>query len=148
METSHPTNESKSANVEVPTSGQHFGNALLDAVTFPKRNTKFKLADFFQVEVDEFHQGVFLFLSAKKVKTTTDSKLFENIEFVDEYGWVISTYCYSSNYYYKIFICQYRAKPWHNNYHIRSYLAGINGCDGYTVVDTIEDFVDWMEVHQ
>ena len=29
METSHPTNESKSANVEVPTSGQHFGNALL-----------------------------------------------------------------------------------------------------------------------
>jgi hypothetical protein len=118
----------------------------LGAVTFPKRNTRFKLDDFFQVKVDDFHSGEFLFLSAKKVKTKSDAKLLDEVESFDEYGWIISTWCYNFKYYYKIFVCQYRQKAWKNHYHIESMLAGLNGCDGYAVNNTIEEFTEWMEV--
>ena len=124
-------------------------NQMLCAVTtFPKRNTRFKLEDFFQVEVDDFNNGYFLFLSAKKVKTKSDEKLMEDVESFDEYGWVISTWCYSCKYYYKIFVCNYKSKPWHNNYHIRSHLSAINGCDGFTATETIEEFISWMDLSQ
>ena len=54
------SNEEQNGNVAKP---------MLGAVTFPKRNTRFRLEDFFQVEVDDFHSGEFLFLRAKQTKT-------------------------------------------------------------------------------
>jgi len=126
----------------------NFAKPILGALTFPKRNTKFKLQDFFQVEVDDFHSGEFLFLSAKKVKTKHNEKLLQDVDSFDEYGWIISTWCYDCKYYYKIFICQYQQKDWKNNYHIESLLAELNGCDGYSVNDNITEFVQWMDVSQ
>lgn len=136
----------ESTNVQIKNESPNIANAVLGAVTFPKRNTRFKLDDFFQVEVDDFHSGKFLFLSAKKVKTKSDEKLLDEVESFDEYGWVISTWCYDCKYYYKIFVCQYRQKAWKNHYHIESMLAGLNGCDGYAVNSPIEEFVEWMDV--
>lgn len=138
-------NEQKVQNTHV---SQHSSNEMLCAVTFPKRNTKFKLQDFFQVEVDDFNNGNFLFLSAKKVKTKSNEKLREEVESFDEYGWLISTWCYDCKYYYKIFVCGYKPKAWKNNYHIRGLLSDLNAGDGYAVHDTIEDFIEWMEVSQ
>jgi hypothetical protein len=115
---------------------------------FPKRNTKFKVESFFQVSVDDFHDGEFLFLSAKKVNTKTDEKLLNEIESVDEYGWVISTWCYDCKYYYKIFVCEYKQRAWKNHYHIESKLASLNGCDGYSLNITIDEFIEWMEIEQ
>ena len=49
METSHQTNESNSTNAEVPSSSQHFGNALLPAVLSKKQkcyNCKFSSQQF------------------------------------------------------------------------------------------------------
>lgn len=63
-----------------------------EVLGFPKRNTRFKLEDFFQVSVDDFHSGDFLFLSAKKVRTKSDERLLEEVDYFDEYGWVISTW--------------------------------------------------------
>jgi hypothetical protein len=114
-------------------------------VLFPKRNTRFKLSDFFQTKVDDFEDGRFLFLSAKKVRTKTTKNLLGKIQSYDEYGWIISTYCYNAKYYYKIFVCDYRQKAWKNHYHIESELAAINGCDGYAVKNSIEEFIDWMD---
>ena len=58
----------------------------------------------------------------------------------------VRTWCYDCKYYYKIFVCQYRQKAWKNHYHIESMLAGLNGCDGYAVNSTIEEFAEWVEV--
>ncbi|MFY8160229.1 MAG: hypothetical protein ACOVNU_02785 [Candidatus Kapaibacteriota bacterium] len=114
-------------------------------VTFPKRNTKFRLEDFFQTEVDEFYKGDFLFLSAKKVKTKSNDKLLDKLKFFDEYGWVISTWSYTRKYYYKIFVCQFKQKGWENEYRIRWSLAELNGCDDYSINTSIAEFLDWMQ---
>ena len=133
-------------NTETKTStAPDLSNTVLGAVAFPKRNTRFKLEDFFQVAVDDFHSGEFLFLSVKKVKTKSDEKLLDEVESFDEYGWVISTWCYDCKYYYKIFVCQYRQKPWKNHYHIEGMLANLNGCDSNSNIP-ISDFVEWMDV--
>lgn len=114
--------------------------------SLPKRNTRFILDDFFQVSVDEFHRGTFLFLSAKKVKTKFNNKLLEDVESFDEYGWVISTYCYDYKSYHKIFVCEYKQKPWKNHYHIEALLSSLNCCHGYAVNNSIEEFFDWMKI--
>jgi hypothetical protein len=118
----------------------------VEVPVFPKRNTRFKLEDFFQVEVDEFNHGNFLFLSAKKVKVILNDKLLEEIESIDEDGWVISTYCYDTKFHYKIFICDYKARAWRNNYNIRSLISLLNCCDGFSVHSPIQDFIEWMEI--
>jgi hypothetical protein len=115
------------------------------AVTFPNRNTKFSLEDFYQVEVDDFRHGHFLFLSATKVKIRTDAVLFQDVESVDEYGWIVSTYSYTVHYYEKILLCNFKAIPWHNHYKIRGRLASLNGCDGYAIENTTEEFIEWMK---
>lgn len=112
---------------------------------FPKKNTRFKLQDFFQTEVDEFHDGEFLFLSAKEKYVKTDRYLQDKTKNVDNKGWVISTYCYTNKSYHKILVCKYKPMPWENHYHIETQLAGVNGCDGYSVNDTIEEFISWMK---
>jgi hypothetical protein len=117
----------------------------IDNISFPKRNTKFKLEDFFQTEVDEFHYGDFLFLSAKKIKTKSNDKLLDKVESYDEYGWVISTWSYTRKYFYKIFVCQFRPKGWGNAQKIKSLLAELNGCDDFAINNSIADFIDWME---
>ena len=117
----------------------------IDNISFPKRNTKFKLEDFFQTEVDEFHYGDFLFLSAKKVKVKSNDKLLDKIKIIDEYGWVISTWSYDRRYYFKIFVCQFNNIAYANEYHIRRSLAELNGCDEYAINNSIAEFLDWME---
>ncbi len=131
---------------DLPNLNGIFAKPILETFNFPKRNTRFKLEDFFQVEVDDFHSGYFLFLSAKKVKTRGSEKLLSEVESFDEYGWIISTWSYDYKFYYKIFVCQYRQKAWKNHYHIESLLAELNGCDGYSVNNSIEEFVEWMNV--
>jgi len=122
-------------------------NIVLCDVVFPKRNTRFRLSDFFQIDVDDFHSGNFLFLSAKKVKTNTDSDLMNDIHSCDEFGWVISTYCYDYKMFYKIFICEYLQMAWKNHYHIEVSLSALNKCDGYSANNTIHDFVEWMDFY-
>ena len=113
---------------------------------FPKRNTRFELEDFFQIAVDDFHSGEFLFLSAKKVKTESNKNLIDLVESFDEYGWVISTWCYNLKCYLRIFVCEYKQKMWKNSFHIESILAQLNGCNGYAVNSSIEEFVEWMKI--
>lgn len=112
--------------------------------TLPKRNTKFKLEDYFQIDVDDFHNGNFLFLSAQKVKTKINEDLTNRIESYDEYGWIISTYCYDYSIYHKIFICEHKLNPWQNHYHAEMELACANNCDGYAVNNSLSDFIEWM----
>lgn len=118
---------------------------IAGAISFPKRNTRFKLEDFFQVQVDVFYSGEFLFLSAKKVRTKSDKELLDELESFDEYGWVISTWCYNYKCYHKIFVCQYRQKAWKNHYRIENMLAVLNGCDIYAGNNNINAFIEWME---
>jgi len=113
---------------------------------FPKRNTKFKLESFFQLDVDEFEHGYFLFLSAKQVYIKTNKYLLEKTKNVDNKGYIISTYCYNNKSYHKILICEYKQMPWENHYHIESHLAGANGCDCFAVNETIEEFLTWIEI--
>lgn len=115
-------------------------------VTFPKRNTKFRLEDFYQSKVDEFHNGDFLFLSAKKIKTKSNDKLLDKVKIIDEYGWVISTWSYNNKYYFKIFVCQFNNKGWENEFRIRRLLAELNGCDEYAINKSIAEFLDWMQI--
>ena len=116
-----------------------------DIIIFPKHNTRFKLDDFFQVEVDSFHSGEFLFLSAKKVKTIISDSIINDIKTFDEYGWIINTYCYNFKSYFKIFVCPYDTNGYVNNYEIRAIFAMENDCDGYSVNSPIEEFLEWMD---
>lgn len=118
---------------------------ILEGKTWPKRNTKFTLEDFFQTDVDEFHSGDFLFLSAKDIELKTSDKLFEMVESVDERGWIISTYCYTTKAYTKILLFGCRAKAWQNGYHIRYEIAFINNAD-YAFKEDCNDFIDWMSL--
>lgn len=111
----------------------------------PKRFDRFILSDFFQTEVDEFHDGHFLFLSAKEVKLKINEKLSEMIDYNSEKGFIISTYCYSTKQYHKIFVFDCKQKGWQNNYDIRCLLATLNGCDENAVQSDIKDFIEWME---
>jgi len=126
--------------------GQKFLTPEGVELEFPKRNTIFKLEDFFQVDVDDFHRGTFLFLSVKQVKTKSDEKLLEYIDGFDEYGWIISTYNYDLKCYYKIFVCKYTQKAWKNHYRIEGMLSGLNGCNGSAGNITIKEFIEWMEI--
>ena len=85
-------------------------------------------------------------MSAKKVKTESNKKLIDLVESFDEYGWTISTWCYTDKCYLRIFVCEYKQKMWKNSYHIESILAQLNGCNGYAVNNTIEEFVEWMKI--
>ena len=110
----------------------------------PKRFEKFVLDDFFQLDVDEFENGYFLFLSVKKVKPKLNEKVTKMIDRIDDTGFIISTYCYCWKSYYKIFVCDYMQKPWQNEFHIRDMLATLNGCHGFAVQSDMVDFTDWM----
>jgi len=112
----------------------------------PKRNTRFELEDFSQTAVDDFQDGEFLFLSAKKVKTESNEELIDLVESFDEYGWIISTWCYTDKCYLRIFVCEYKQKMWRNHYQIEEILAQLNRCNGYAVNNTIEEFVEWMKI--
>ena len=96
--------------------------------------------------VDDFQDGEFLFLSAKKVKTESDEELIDLVESFDEYGWIISTWCYTDKCYLRIFVCEHTEKMWKNSYQIRLILAKLNGCSGYAINDSIEGFVEWMKI--
>lgn len=113
---------------------------------FPKKNTKFRIESFFQLDVDEFEDGNFLFLSAKEVYIKTDKYIKDKTKNVDNKGWIISTYCYTNKWYHKILVCEYKQMPWENHYHIESALAGVNGCDCFAVNETIEEFLTWIEI--
>jgi len=115
---------------------------------FPKRNTKFRLSDYYQTDVDEFHDGDFLFLSAKITEVKSTPKLWEMIESHNELGWIVSTYSYTNKSYEKIFICGHKPKPWKNHYHIQAELAEANGCYGYSINDNIQGFMDWYTLSQ
>ncbi len=102
--------------------------------------------DFFQTEVDEFHNGLFLFLSAKEVNIKVDRDVLEKIENYESKGWIVSTYCYTAKLYYKILVCDYQPKPWQNHYHIEAVLSESNGCYGYAIKSSIEEFIEWMQI--
>ena len=97
--------------------------SIINGIDFPPRNTKFKLEDFFQTDVDDFEDGYFKFISADIIKVKTNKRTWEDCELVDKYGWKIKTYCYTAKYYYSILICSYSPKPWHNGYTIKRNLA-------------------------
>lgn len=112
---------------------------------FPKKNTRFKIESFFQLDVDEFEHGIFLFLSAKEVYIETNKYLKDKTKNIDNKGHIISTYNYTNKSYHKILICEFTSMPWENHYHIESNLANANGCDGYSVNESIEQFLTWMD---
>lgn len=110
---------------------------------FPHRKTDILLQDFFQTDVDDFTSGKFQFLSVKKVKVKTNKELDKLVVSTATYGYLVKTFCYNNNFYYNIFVCEYKPKPWMNNYHIRGYLSSCNNGDGYSVHDSIEEFGEW-----
>lgn len=118
---------------------------ILGTCKFPARNTKFKIGDFFQVEVDDFIDGDFLFISADIIKIKRNKHIWEDCEAVDKYGWKIKTYCYTYKRYWDILICNYKSKPWHNHYHIEGNIAAANRCDGYCLTGDVQDFIEWMQ---
>lgn len=112
---------------------------------FPKKNEKFKIENFFQLEVDEFEDGKFLFISAKEVYIKTNKYLQDKTESVNNKGYIVSTYCYNNKSYHKILVCKYKSMPWENHYHIESQLASANRCDCFAINETIEEFLSWID---
>lgn len=121
---------------------------ILGTIQFPKRNTRFTIEDFFQIEVDNFRDGIFMFISADIVKIKWNKHLTENCDSIDKYGWKIQTYCYTYKMYYNILICNYKQKPWKNHYNIESNIAHANKCDGFSVEGDINDFIEWMKIEK
>ena len=133
----------KTTNNNKPSNGVY---GILGRVQFPARNTKFKLEDFFQTDVDDFKDGYFMFISADIVKIKRNKHIWKDCESVDKYGWVIKTYSYTYKRYWNILICNYKPIPWHNHYHIEGNIASANGCDGYCLTGDINDFIEWMDI--
>lgn len=132
----------ETTNTRKPANGVY---GVLGTVNFPARNTKFRLEDFFQTDVDDFRSGDFMFISADIVKIKCNKHIWKDCEAVDKFGWVIKTYCYTYKTYWNILICNYKSKPWHNHYHIEGNIASSNGCHGYCLTGDIKDFIEWME---
>lgn len=115
-------------------------------IVFPKRNTRFEMEDFFQLDVDDFTTGIFLFLSAKEVDIITDKELLEDVEWVSEKGIIVSTYCYTYSSYMKFLIVDFRVKPWHNTYTVRRAFTRTMGIDWMAFHGSKEDFIEWMKI--
>lgn len=113
-------------------------------IEFPNRNTKFLLRDFFQTDVDDFHDGKFLFIAAKEINVEKNTYLIDKTKWIANKGWVISVYCYTDSNYIKILVCDYESMPWENHYRIEDNLCVANKCDDYGT-SKIEDFLEWME---
>jgi hypothetical protein len=106
---------------------------------------KFRLTDFFQIAIDDFCDGDFMFLSVKNVKTKVDDSVNKRLKRIDEHGWIISTWSYYLKRHYKIFVCDYAQSGWENSYHLSSDIANLNGCDGYAQCSSIQDFSEWVQ---
>ncbi len=120
--------------------------AMQQAIDFPKRYTRYNMEDYFQVDVDDFFTGKFLFLSAREVDIIVDDKILEDVETVDKKGVLVSTYCYTYKRYMKFLIVNYKAKPWHNNYTIRRGFTRTMQIDDMAFHGTKEDYIRWMEI--
>ena len=114
----------------------------------PKKNQRFRIEDFFQTEVDAFEHGDFLMKSIKKAVTRISPEMAKDIESIDTYHYVISTYCYTYKRHWKIIVCNLKSRPWHNSYHCRDATASANGGDGYCHAAPINDFIDWVIIEQ
>lgn len=115
-------------------------------LTFPKRYTRYTMEDYFQLDVDDFCSGDFLFLSAKEVDIIVDDKLMEDIEEYDKKGTIVSTYCYTYKCYMRFLIVNYKAKPWHNNYTIRRGFTRTMSISDMAFHGTKQDYIEWMKI--
>lgn len=114
-------------------------------IQIPSKGTRFILEDFYQDDVDAFHDGEFKLLSVKPIAIRVNEKLFEDVEDVCELGWAIFTYSFTHKRFEKIILCKYKPKAWHNDYHIRSAIANLNNGDGFSFCYDLEEFIDWMK---
>lgn len=104
------------------------------------------MADYFQIEVDDFIDGHFLLLSAKEVDVITNDEIMSMCESVAETGWLISTYCYTYSQYMKLLLVQFKSKPWENNYTIRREFCHTMPIDYMADNMSKDEYIDWMEI--
>jgi len=103
------------------------------------------MEDYFQVEVDDFITGEFLFLSAKEVPIKVDEWILRDVQSVDQTGWIVSTYCYTYHCFMKFLIVGYEAKPWHNDYTIRRGFTRTMNIDDMAYHGSEKDYLEWMQ---